>query len=128
MDTRYGGRVDSEDQRNPNQGIVRVARFFLLIICGQLTQGFAQDLLFDTPARAAASQFAINHHRGKTADAMLRGTAGNLVLMHVMHHHLVFGACQPTDGFNGVLTDFATRAENFNFVLHESVLLTHSFC
>ena len=50
---------------------------------------------------------------------MLRGTAGNLVLMHVMHHHLVFRACQPVDDFDRIFTDFATRAKNFDFLFHE---------
>jgi hypothetical protein len=54
---------------------------------------------------------------------MLRGKAGNLWFMHIMHHHLVFRARQPVDDFDGVFTDFATRAENFNFVFHESILL-----
>jgi hypothetical protein len=45
--------------------------------------------------------------------------------MHVMHH-LVFRACQPVDDFDGIFTDFATRAENLNFVFRESVLLVPS--
>jgi hypothetical protein len=31
------------------------------------------------------------------------------------------------DDFDGILADFAPRAENFNFVFHEYVLLVHSF-
>jgi hypothetical protein len=69
---------------------------------------------------------AVDHHRGKAAGAMLRGTAGNLGFMHVMHHHLVFRACQPVDDFDGIFTDFATRAEHFNFVFHESVPFVRS--
>jgi len=84
-------------------------------------------VFFDPPARAAVSQFAIDHDRREAADVMLRRTAGNLWLMHVMLHHLVFRACQPVDNFDGICTDFATGAENFNFVFHESVLLVHSF-
>jgi hypothetical protein len=37
----------------------------------------------------------------------------------------VFRACQPVDDFDGIFTDFATRAEHFNFVFQESVLATH---
>ena len=41
---------------------------------------------------------------------MLRGTAGTLVLMHVMHHHhLVFGACQPSDGLQWCPYIFCNR-------------------
>jgi hypothetical protein len=58
----------------------------LLTVYGQLTQGFTQHVLLDAPARAAASQFAVYHDRRKAADAMLRGTAGNLMLVHVVHH------------------------------------------
>jgi hypothetical protein len=94
----------------------------------QLTKGFTQHVFFDAPARAAASQFAIYHDRWKAADAMLRGTAGNLMLVHVVHYYLVFGACQLANGFDGVFTGIATGAEDLNFVFHGSVLLVHSFC
>ena len=100
----------------------------LLTVCGQLTQGFTQHVLLDAPARATASQLAVYHDRRKAADPMLRGTAGNLMLVHVAHHYLVFGACQLSDGFNRVVTGFATGAEDLNFVFHSSVLVVHSFC
>ena len=101
--------------------------FLLLTICGQLAQGFTQHVLLDSPARATASQLAVYHDRRKAADPMLRGTAGNLMLVHVAHHYLVLGACQLADDFDGVLTGFATGAEDLNFVFHGSILLVHSY-
>jgi len=65
----------------------------------QSTQSFAHDALFDTATRAASCQFAVYHDRRQAADTMLRGTACNGLLVHVMHDHLVFRACQLTDGF-----------------------------
>src|SRR5437667_6850015 len=81
-----------------------------------LSESFAQHVLFDAPARTAPGQLAVNHDRRHAADAMLRGTARNLLLMHIMHHDFVFRASQLLHGFDGVFAGFATGAENFNFV------------
>jgi len=93
-----------------------------------LSQRFTQDVLFNTAARAAAGQLAVNHDRRHAADTVLSGAAYSLLLMHVMHYDLVFGAGQLANGFNRVFTGFATGAEDLNSVRHVYVLLVRSFC
>jgi hypothetical protein len=79
--------------KTPAAAWLVVHLFSLLRVYGQLTQGFTQHVLIDASARAAASQLAVDHDRRKAADAVLRGTAGNLMLVHVAQNYLVFRTC-----------------------------------
>src|SRR5713101_5678820 len=49
-----------------------------------LTQSLAQYVLIYSASRAASGQLSVDHNGRQTAEAVLFGTAGDLVLMHVI--------------------------------------------
>jgi hypothetical protein len=74
-------------------------------------------LIYST-SRAAAGQLPVDHKGRQTANPVLLGTAGDLVLMRVMDVDFVLRARKLLDGINRFLTSRATSAEDLYFVFH----------
>jgi len=65
---------------------------------------------------AAAREFTVDQDGRHTTYAMLSGTLGGLLALHIVNHYLVLRPCKLLYGIDGVGADLATRAKDFDLV------------